>query len=76
MCTIINFGSVFAVEVISNEEYNPDSLSETVIYDDTKSSYRGDTFYDGITGKNLGSSSLAIMVIGSVLGDNYVNDYD
>ena len=43
---------------------------------DTKSSYRGDTFYDGITGKNLGSSSLARMVIGSVLGDNYVNDYD
>lgn len=70
MCTIINFGSVFAVEVISNEEYNPDSLSETVIYDDTKSSYRGDTFNDGITGKAWGSSSLARMVIGSVFGHN------
>ena len=43
---------------------------------DTKSSYRGNTFYDGITGKDWGSSSLARMVIGSVFGHNYVNDYD
>lgn len=43
MCTIISFGSVFAVEVIS---------------------------------KDWGSSSLTRMVIGSVFGYNYVNDYD
>lgn len=106
MCTIINFGSVFAVEVISAGVcYGlgiavvggviTSALSTTVnaqvsdiylklsgfsnktiksglkayIYD-TKSSYRGNTFYDGITGKDWGSSSLARMVIGSVFGHN------
>lgn len=46
-----------------------------VVVNDSRSKYKGNTYYDGVTGRDWKTSRLASMIISSVFGRNYVNDY-
>ena len=42
---------------------------------DSRSKYKGKTYYSGISGRDWKTPRLANMVIESVFGQNYINDY-
>ena len=45
------------------------------LINDSRSKYKGNIYYYGISGRDWKSSKLANMAIESVFGGNYINDY-